>query len=67
VFAVIILSIFGGSGLRAFSEMILIGLIVGTYSSIFISSPIVLLYSRNKNLRKEVMDTELAGETAAKA
>jgi SecD/SecF fusion protein len=67
VFAVIILSIFGGSGLRAFSEMILIGLIVGTYSSIFIASPIVLLYSRNKNLRKEVMDTELAGETAAKA
>ena len=67
IFAVCILAFFGGAGLKAFSVMILIGLLVGTYSSIFIASPIVLIYSRKKNLRKEVLDTELAGETAANA
>ena len=39
---VLVLLIFGGAVLRGFSFALLIGVLVGTYSSIFIASPIVL-------------------------
>lgn len=39
---VIILFAFGGEALRGFSFALLVGVIVGTYSSIFIATPIVL-------------------------
>lgn len=66
IFTVIILAIFGGAALRDFSVTILVGLIIGTYSSIFVASPIVLWWSGRKggNLRKDVLATALAGETA---
>lgn len=43
---VIALVIFGGSTLRAFSTALLIGVIVGTYSSIYVASPIVYLWDK---------------------
>jgi preprotein translocase subunit SecF len=42
---VVILFFFGGSVLRAFSLALLIGVIVGTYSSIYIANPIVYWWS----------------------
>jgi SecD/SecF fusion protein len=59
---VTILTIFGGSALKDFSAMILIGLVIGTYSSVFIASPVVLWWSQRKggNLRKEILHTTLA-------
>jgi len=42
LFVVITLLIFGGEVIRGFSLALLIGVIVGTYSSIFIASPVVL-------------------------
>ena len=47
---------FGGATLNDFAFAILIGIIVGTYSSIFIASPIVLWWSRGtgENLAKTV-------------
>ena len=64
VLTVIILAIFGGSALRDFSMTILVGLVIGTYSSIFVASPIVLWWSSRKggNLRKDVLATTLAAE-----
>jgi SecD/SecF fusion protein len=49
----------GGAVLRDFSLAIIIGVVVGTYSSIFIASPIVLWWSRARGrgataLRREV-------------
>jgi SecD/SecF fusion protein len=69
IVTVAILSLFGGSSLRDFSVMILIGLIVGTYSSIFVASPIVLWWSQRKggDLRTDVLATEIKAETAAAA
>jgi SecD/SecF fusion protein len=69
IITVAILSFFGGSALRDFSIMILIGLVVGTYSSIFVASPIVLWWSQRKggDLRTDVLATEIKAETAAAA
>jgi SecD/SecF fusion protein len=44
--SVLALFFFGGETLRDFAFAILIGVVVGTYSSIFIASPIVLWWSR---------------------
>jgi preprotein translocase subunit SecF len=43
---VVILFVFGGSVLRGFSLALLIGVIVGTYSSMYIANPIVYAWSR---------------------
>ncbi len=43
LFVVLTLLIFGGEALRGFSIALLIGVIVGTYSSIFVASPSVLM------------------------
>jgi SecD/SecF fusion protein len=51
-FVVIILLFFGGEVLRGFSFALFIGVIFGTYSSLFIASPIVLDFAR-KALEEE--------------
>jgi SecD/SecF fusion protein len=62
--AVLVLFIFGGQALSDFSLTIMIGVVVGTYSSIFIASPIVYLFSkfRGINLRRELLDANLEAE-----
>ena len=54
--SVLALFLFGGAVLRDFAFAILIGVVVGTYSSIFIASPIVLWWSgrRGTSLHSEV-------------
>lgn len=51
---------FGGSALKSFSFTIIMGIVVGTYSSIFVASPIVYWWARvrNKSLRREVLDSD---------
>jgi preprotein translocase SecF subunit len=44
--AVLILFLLGGRVINDFSLILLIGIVVGTYSSIFIASPIVLLFGK---------------------
>ena len=55
--SVLALFLFGGAVLKDFAFAILIGVVVGTYSSIFIASPIVLWWSQRRggaSLRAEV-------------
>jgi SecD/SecF fusion protein len=40
--AVLLLFLFGGPGLKGFSFTLIIGILVGTYSSIFIATPVVV-------------------------
>ncbi|HEY1582010.1 MAG TPA: protein translocase subunit SecD [Chthoniobacterales bacterium] len=56
---IVCLFFLGGAVLRDFSLAIIIGVVVGTYSSVFIASPIVLWWTRARGgtastLRKEV-------------
>jgi preprotein translocase subunit SecF len=46
---VLVLYIFGGPGLRGFNFCILTGIVIGTYSSIAISAPVLLMFSRSKS------------------
>ncbi|MHC4712718.1 MAG: protein translocase subunit SecD [Planctomycetota bacterium] len=39
---VVTMYVYGGSGIHSFSYVMLVGIIVGTYSSIFIASPVLL-------------------------
>ncbi len=59
---------FGGSAMKDLSLPIIIGVLVGTYSSIYIASPIVLWYAKKTgtSLRRQVLDTEAAREAASK-
>jgi SecD/SecF fusion protein len=52
---VLVLLIFGGEVLRGFSFALLIGVLVGTYSSIYIATPVVV----------DLMKRELASEASA--
>jgi SecD/SecF fusion protein len=49
LFTVVALYVFGGQAMRDFSLMILIGIIVGTYSSIFVASALVLWWAKVTN------------------
>lgn len=62
LFTVIVLLLFGGPGLRSFSVVLLIGVIAGVYSTLFVASPIVLWWAKRTgtNLRRAVIDTEQA-------
>jgi len=56
------LALFGGPVLREFSVAIIVGLIVGTASSIFVASPLVLWWAGRKdiNLRQDILDSDQA-------
>ncbi|BAV07666.1 SecD/SecF fusion protein [Filimonas lacunae] len=50
---ILILFIFGGEATRGFSFAMLIGVITGTYSSIFVAAPILLDLAKSKPLGKQ--------------
>jgi SecD/SecF fusion protein len=62
---ILCLFFFGGAVLRDFSLAIIVGVVVGTYSSIFIASPIVLWWTRasggsKSSLRKDIIEKKTA-------
>src|SRR5436189_604282 len=67
---ILCLFFFGGAVLRDFSLAVIIGLLVGIYSSIFIASPIVLWWTRARGggataLRREVTQKAAAANPLA--
>jgi SecD/SecF fusion protein len=47
-----VLLLFGGEALRGFSFALFVGVVVGTFSSIFIAGPIVLEFDTEENSKK---------------
>ncbi|TLD72672.1 protein translocase subunit SecD [Phragmitibacter flavus] len=64
-----VLYVYGGPSMRDFALPILIGVVVGTYSSIYIASALVLWYVRvtGKNLRNQILETEARREAIKNA
>ncbi len=52
--ALIALYIFGGEVLRGFTFTMIWGVVIGTYSSIFIASPVLILLGTNREGAKEL-------------
>lgn len=48
IFVVIVLFIFGGEAIRGFSFALIIGIAIGTYSSIFIATPVMVDLMKDK-------------------
>lgn len=68
---ILCLFFFGGAVLRDFSLAIIVGVVVGTYSSIFIASPIVLWWTRARGeststLRREITQKPTAANPLAR-
>jgi len=65
---VLILFLFGGSGISGFAFALLIGILVGTYSSIFIATPVVVDTTGNSNIfDAPVVEEVIAEEEAPEA
>ena len=64
---ILCLFFFGGAVLRDFSLAIIIGVVVGTYSSIFIASPIVLWWTRLRGGRETTLRREITEKAATAA
>jgi SecD/SecF fusion protein len=45
---VLVLYVFGGEGVKLFAFVMIIGVIVGTYSSIFVASPLLILLGEGR-------------------
>ena len=62
--AVLVLFIFGGAAMRDFALAMMIGVIIGTYSSIFVAAPVVGWWAKKRgtNLRAEVIDAQLEAQ-----
>ena len=58
---VLILFLFGGSSIKGFSFAMLIGVLAGTYSSIFIAAPIMMDFSKNIDLSEYRPETTEGG------
>jgi len=59
---VAILFLFGGSGISGFAFALLIGILVGTYSSVFIATPVVVDTTGDKNIFDAPIVEEVATE-----
>ena len=58
LFVVLILLLFGGGAIKGFAFALFIGIIVGTYSSIFVAVPIVRDLSKELKTRNDVATTK---------
>ncbi|MBL7824509.1 MAG: protein translocase subunit SecF, partial [Saprospiraceae bacterium] len=61
---IVILFFFGGSSIRGFSFALMVGIIIGTYSSIFVATPI--LVDLSKSLKIKASKTQKIGTKVAK-
>ncbi len=50
---VLVLFIFGGESLQGFSFALIVGILIGTYSSIFIAAPVVLDFDKQPELARK--------------
>ena len=52
-FVVVVMLVFGGEILRLFVAALCIGVVVGTYSSIFVAAPVLLAWKSKKRRDKK--------------
>ncbi|MDF1809732.1 MAG: protein translocase subunit SecD [Phycisphaerales bacterium] len=65
ILAVFLLYVYGGQGVHAFSFALLVGVMIGTYSSVAIASPMVWARKKDISMRREAEAELLAAEDSA--
>jgi len=63
LFSVIVLLILGGDTLKTFSMTLFVGMLVGTYSSVFVASPLVYIMKKGKDEPKAKDTVKDSGKT----
>ena len=58
--ALVVLAVFGGPALHSFSIAMIFGIIVGTYSSIFVAAPVLLLLGVKRGEEAEIIKPQPA-------
>ncbi|MCP9234978.1 protein translocase subunit SecDF [Lewinella sp. JB7] len=58
ILVVLVLFLFGGASIKGFAFALLVGIVVGTYSSIFIASPIVYDLSGDRDAKEVKTETD---------
>jgi SecD/SecF fusion protein len=61
---ILILFVFGGEVTRGFAFAMLIGVITGTYSSIFVAAPVLVDFDKKNELSNESQSVAVKTETA---
>ncbi|MCT8997216.1 protein translocase subunit SecDF [Chelativorans intermedius] len=64
--ALVSLYIFGGEVIRSFTAAMIFGVLIGTYSSIFIAGPLLILFRMRPSTAETADEEKGAGEVAAK-
>ncbi len=65
VLALLALFLFGGEVIRSFTAAMLFGVVFGTYSSIFIAAPLLILFKLRPSGKESTDDEAAAGATPA--
>ncbi|MBU2485488.1 MAG: protein translocase subunit SecDF, partial [Alphaproteobacteria bacterium] len=63
--ALLALFIFGGEVIRSFTFAMIFGVVVGTYSSIFIAAPVLILFKLRADNFRVGLDDDSETETSA--
>ncbi|RFS20599.1 protein translocase subunit SecDF [Chitinophaga silvatica] len=64
---ILILFIFGGEVTRGFAFAMLVGVVTGTYSSIFVAAPVLVDFDKNNQLANEGESVDVSAKKAAPA
>ncbi len=62
--AVVSIYVFATGAIQAFALNLMVGIVVGTYSSVFIASPVLLGWQRRSRARRRKRDLERYGSTS---
>jgi SecD/SecF fusion protein len=59
---VIVLYIWGGPGVHLFAFVMVVGVIIGTYSSIYVASPLLLLFGEGSRAQAKAPASTAPGQ-----
>jgi len=61
--ALIALWLFGGEVIQGFVDALIFGILIGTYSSIFVASPVLMFFDLRHGAKKVDVEDDVAGDT----
>jgi preprotein translocase SecF subunit len=60
--ALIALWLFGGEVIQGFVDALIFGIVIGTYSSVFVASPVLMFFDLRHGAKKSAAEDDVAGD-----